>query len=241
MPPSEDNLSVEETEALTRAKLGDLRKKLNSESWSVNMETLLADWGEKAAGLRFMHAHSGGSWRTFGNHLAVTSIIVTSIASSMSLVATSVEDPQTKNGILFSVGGIGLLSALIQSFKKFYNAEEKAAEHTSVSKQFGSFYRYILLQLSMAREDRDPCDVLTTYALKEYERLQQEAPSLGSKSIDAFKAKFSDTEQSVPDVAEDRFVINVATPPTTITKENEKKNLIDASNILLETFNNNRN
>ena len=86
MPASEDNLSVEETEALTRAKLGDLRKKINSESWSVNMETLLADWGEKAAGLRFMHSHSGGSWRTFGNHLAVTSIIVTSIASSMSLI-----------------------------------------------------------------------------------------------------------------------------------------------------------
>lgn len=236
MPASEDNLSVEETEALTRAKLGDLRKKINSESWSVNMETLLADWGEKAAGLRFMHSHSGGSWRTFGNHLAVTSIIVTSIASSMSLVATSVEDPQVKNGILFGVGGVGLLSALIQSFKKFYNAEEKAAEHTSVSKQFGSFYRYILLQLSMSREDRDPCDVLTTYALKEYERLQQEAPALSSKSITAFKSKFSDTEQSVPDVAEDRFVINVAPPPNTITKENEKKNLIDTSNVLLKSI-----
>ena len=241
MPASEDNLTVEETEALTRAKLGDLRKKLNSESWSVNMETLLADWGEKAAGLRFMHSHSGGSWRTFGNHLAVTSIVVTSIASSMSLVATSVEDPQVKNGILFGVGGVGLLSALIQSFKKFYNAEEKAAEHTSVSKQFGSSYRYILLQLSMSREDRDPCDVLTTYALKEYERLQQEAPSLSSKSIDAFKAKFSDTEQSVPDVAEDRFVINVAPPPKITIKEDEKKALIDSSNILLQTLNNNKN
>lgn len=240
MPATEDNLSVEETEALTRAKLGDLRKKINSESWSVNMETLLADWGEKAAGLRFMHSHSGGSWRTFGNHLAVTSIIVTSIASSMSLVATSVEDPQVKNGILFGVGGVGLLSALIQSFKKFYNAEEKAAEHTSVSKQFGSFYRYILLQLSMAREDRDPCDVLTTYALKEYERLQQEAPALGSKSITAFKAKFSDTEQSVPDVAEDRFVINVATPSKITIKEDEKKALIDSSNVLLQTLNSNK-
>lgn len=239
MPISEDNLTVEESEALTRAKLGDLRKKLNSESWTGNMETLLADWGEKAAGLGFMHAHSGGSWRTFGNHLAVTSIVVTSIASSMSLVATSVEDPQLKNGILFGVGGVGLLSALIQSFKKFYNAEEKAAEHSSVSKQFCSFYRYILLQLSMSREDRDPCDVLTTYALKEYERLQQEAPALGSKSIDAFKAKFSDTEQSVPDVAEDRFVINVAPAPKIPIKENEKKILIDSSNILLETLNNN--
>ena len=237
--PTDDKLTVEETEALTRARLGDLRKKLNNESWSSNMETLLADWGEKAAGLRFMHSHCGSSWRTFGNNLAVTGIVVTSIASSMSLVATSIDEPEIKNGILFGVGGIGLCSALIQSFKKFYNAEEKAAEHTSVSKQFGSFYRYIVLQLSMSREDRDPCDVLTSYALKEYERLQQEAPSLSSSAINAFKNKFSDTEQAIPDVAEDRFVITVAEPNTPI-KECEKQQIIDASNTLLQSTYNNK-
>lgn len=206
------NLGAGEQEALVSARLGDIRKKVNAESWSPNMEKLIADWGEKAAGLRFMHSHSGGSWKKFGNNLAITGILVTSIASSISLVATSIDDPEIKNGILFGVGGIGLCSALIQSFKKFYNAEEKAAEHTSVSKQFGSFYRYITLQMNMSREDRDPSDVLTAYALKEYERLQQEAPSLSGASIKAFKSKFSNGEQAIPDIAEDKFVIHVTQP-----------------------------
>ena len=39
------------------------------------------------------------------------------------------------------------------------------------------------LQLGMSREDREPADVLTTWALKEYERLQQEAPSISGDSI----------------------------------------------------------
>tara|TARA_B110001450_G_scaffold255210_2_gene282181 strand:- start:962 stop:1489 length:528 start_codon:yes stop_codon:yes gene_type:complete len=159
-----------------------------------------------------MHAHSGGAWKKFGNNLAITGILVTSIASSISLVATSVEDVQIKNGILFGVGGVGMISALIQSFKKFYNAEEKAADHASVSKQFGSFYRYITLQMNMSREDRDPSDVLTAYALKEYERLQQEAPPISSESVKQFKAKFSNSEQAIPDIAEDKFVIIVTTP-----------------------------
>lgn len=209
---SVENLNSGEAEALASAKLGDLRKKVNAESWTDNMEGLMKQWGEKAAGLRFMHAHSGGQWKGFADKLAITGIVVTGVASTMSLIATSVEDPSVKDGILFGVGGIGLASTLVQSFKKFYNAEEKAADHGSVAKQFGSFYRYMTLQLGMSREDRDPADVLSTWALKEYERLQQEAPNLGGKSVAIFKKTFTNENQAIPDVAEDEFVIKIYKP-----------------------------
>jgi len=206
---SAENLNSGEAEALATARLGDLRKKVNAASWSDNMESLMKQWGEKAAGLRFMHAHSGGQWKGFANKLAITGIVVTGVASTLSLVATSIDDPDVKDGILFGVGGIGLASTLVQSFKKFYNAEEKAADHGSVSKQFGSFYRYMTLQLGMSREDRDPADILTTWALKEYERLQQESPNLGGDSITLFKKTFTNEAQAIPDVAEDEFIIKI--------------------------------
>ena len=218
---STDNLGAGEQEALATARLGDLRKKVNADSWSDNMEVLMKQWGEKAAGLRFMHAHAGSKWKGFANKLAISGIIVTGVASTMSLIATSVEEPEVKNGILFGVGGIGLISTLIQSFKKFYNAEEKAADHGSVSKQFGSFYRYMTLQLGMSRSDRDPADVLTVWALKEYERLQQESPPIGGDSIVLFKKKFNDPNQSIPDVAEDKFVIKIFKEPEEEDDETE--------------------
>jgi len=211
---SSEELGAGEQEALATARLGDLRKKVNAESWSDNMELLMKGWGEKAAGLRFMHANSAGIWKKFSNNLSITGIIVTGFASTMSLVATSVEDQDAKNGVLFAVGGIGLISTLIQSFKKFYNAEEKSADHASVSKQFGSFYRYMTLQMGMTREDRDPADVLSSWALKEYERLQQEAPPIDGKSVALFKTKFDSDLQAIPDIAEDKFVINVYNPST---------------------------
>ena len=62
-------------EALASAKLGDLRKKVNAESWTENMELLMKQWGEKAAGLRFMHAHSGGKWKKFANNLGIAGIM----------------------------------------------------------------------------------------------------------------------------------------------------------------------
>ncbi len=218
---STENLGAGEQEALATARLGDLRKKVNADSWSDNMEVLMKQWGEKAAGLRFMHAHAGGKWKGFANKLAISGIIVTGVASTMSLIATSIQEPEVKNGILFGVGGVGLVSTLIQSFKKFYNAEEKAADHASVSKQFGSFYRYMTLQLGMSRFDRDPADVLTVWALKEYERLQQESPPIGGDSIVLFKKKFNDPNQSIPDVAEDKFVIKVFKEPQEEDDESE--------------------
>lgn len=217
---SAENLGAGEQEALASARLGDLRKKVNADSWSENMESLMKQWGEKAAGLRFMHAHSGGIWKKFSNQLSITGIVVTGVASTVSLIATSVSDENTKNGILMGVGGVGLLSTLIQSFKKFYNAEEKAADHASVSKQFGSFYRYMVLQMGMSREDRDPADVLSAWALKEYERLQQEAPPIGGSSVALFKKKFTDPDQCIPDVAEDKFVITVFKKPELVKPAN---------------------
>ena len=204
-----EDLNTGAQEALANARLGDLKKKVNAESWSDNMEVLMKQWGEKAAGLRFLHSHSGGVWKKFANNLSIAGIVVTGIASTVSLVATSVPDENVKNGLLYGVGGVGLISTLLQSFKKFYNAEEKSADHGAVAKQFGSFYRYMTLQMGMGREDRDPADVLSAWALKEYERLQQEAPPLNGSSVAEFKRRFKDSSQSVPDVAEDEFVIHV--------------------------------
>ena len=121
---------------------------------------------------------------------------------------------------MYTAGGIGLVSSLIQSFKKFYDADEKAADHNSISKQFGSYYRYMTLQLGMSREDRDPADVLSAWALKEFERLQMEAPPLSGNSVTLFKDKFKNSTQAVPDVAEDEFIIYVHGTKNVVKEEN---------------------
>ena len=230
----DSNLNAGEKEALASAKLGDLRKQINADSWSDNIEILMKQWGEKAAGLRFMHSHSGSKWKSFSNKLAISGIVITGIASTLSLIATSIDDEEVKNGMLYSVGGVGLISTLIQSFKKFYNAEEKAAEHSSVSKQFGTFYRYMTLQMGMSREDRDPADILSVWALKEYERLQQEAPSIGGDSIKLFKLKFDDPNQAIPDIAEDKFIIKVFKDKSKAIDVAVVSSALDVPNVMLD-------
>lgn len=203
--------TVDPEQALASAevKMGGLKKKVNAASWNDDYENLIREWGEKAAGLRFMHGSSSGYWRSVSNNLTLYSIVATTVASAASLVAGSIDSTDIKDAVLFSAGGIGLLTSFIQSLKKFYNAEEKAAEHGSIAKQWGTYYRAITLQLGMSREDRRPSDELSEWALKEYERLQQEALPLRGADIASYKKKFSGAQQVLPDNCRDDFAIKV--------------------------------
>lgn len=204
-----ENLSLEARGAVAAAQLDELKKQINAGTWNDYLERLLSSWGEKAAGLSFMHNTASGYWRSHGNNLTMLSIVVSTVSSGVSLVATSIEDIDAKNAVMFGVGTVGLVASTIQAFKKFYNSEEKAADHGVSAKQFGSFYRFMTLQLGLPRTDRMPADRLSEYVLKEYERMQQDARPLSGREIALFKKKFRNAEQSVPDICEDDFVINV--------------------------------
>lgn len=202
-------MTTEAQEALISAQRAGLVKKLNAASWTENMENLMKSWGEKAAGLRFMHNAAAGSWKKFSNKLTLFGITISAVGSALSLAATSIEEEETKNAIMYGVGAMGLTASFVQTLKKFYNAEEKSAEHNAIAKQFGSFYRYMTLQLGMSPEDRRPADQLSEWALKEYERLQQDAPNIGGDSIALYKATFSESEQAIPDICESKFIIKI--------------------------------
>lgn len=212
-------MSVEEKEALASVQMADLRKKINAASWNDNMESLMKTWGEKAAGLRFMHDDAAGSWKKFSNTLTLWSIGITTVSSGVSLIAASIDDEDTKNIILYATGAIGIISSLIQSLKKFYNSEEKSADHNAVARQFGTFYRYMTLQMNLTREDRLPSDQLSEQALKDFERLQQEAPRLGGKQIELFRKTFSNSDQAIPDICEKKFNIKIYRPPELILEK----------------------
>ena len=203
------DISLDAKKALASAQLGELKKKANAGTWNTHMELLIKSWGEKAAGLRFLHDSAAGRWRGFSNRLSLASIVIGVLSSGVSLVSTSIEEENAKNAVLYVVGAVGLVSTFLQSLKKFYNSEEKAADHNAVARQFGSFYRYIVLQMSLSREDRLPSDQLSEWVNKEYERMQQEARPLSGEDIKKFKSHFSNSTQALPDVCENEHIILV--------------------------------
>lgn len=191
--------------AIQTAQAASTRKKLNAASWNNHAEDLLCAWGEKAAGLRWIHSASASRWKGLADRLTLSSIVVTTVASTASLAAADMDDSRL---VMYGVGVLGMCAAMVQSMKKFYNAEEKNADHTAAAKGFGSFYRFMTMQMNLSREDRMSSDELSNYALKEFERLQQDAPGVHPGAVAEYKAAFKGS-RNVPDVAESKFEISV--------------------------------
>ena len=156
----------------------------------------------------------GGIWKKFADKLTLWGIGITTFVSSASLITAGIENAEF---LMYAIGGIGMIASLIQALKKFYNAEDKVAEHTAIAKRFGSFYRAMTLELGMSRSDRRPSNVVFEWASKEYDQLQSDAPSLGGGVVEEYKRLFG-RQEHLPDIAEDVFIIEVHGRPETSEK-----------------------
>ena len=179
---------------------------INLKEWNDDIEDLLKCWGEKCGGLAIIHNKDRKYWRKKSNLLSISCIIITTLSSSLSLSSTS---SSYYTLIMYLVGIVGMISSLLQSFKQFYNADEKASEHRIISKQYSNFYRSIKLQLTLKREDRVLIKDFVNWAFKEYERLQQESPIINENTIIEFREKFKQYNCAKPDICENDLIIQI--------------------------------
>lgn len=204
-------LDIEETvseESYTETeKIGHLKKWENS-----TLESLLRTWGEKAAGLRWMHLHSANHWRSTDQHLNMMGIFLSSVVSASSLTG-AFETYIDQSYIMTFVGFVGMLNILNQSLLRFYNCTEKATLHETAGRQFGNFQRYINTKLSVSRMERGPPKEVLQYTLRENDRLYKENIEPHSISITAFLNHFEEqieaNEFSIPDYVSNTLKINV--------------------------------
>ena len=76
MAEENKEMSLEQKQALMNANLAGLQNELNAASWSDHMEDLIKAWGEKAAGLRWMHNQSAAKWKKQADRLTLYGIFI---------------------------------------------------------------------------------------------------------------------------------------------------------------------
>lgn len=201
----EINYTIGEKNALHTAKLDEIRKQMNANSWNDNTEDLMKSWGMKSAGLRWLHFQSATKWNILSNRLSLPIILLSTLTGIANFGATNAKQPEM---YMYVLGSLNILTAFIASLKQFYNAEKKNQLHMDVGKQFGSFYRQIVLELSLPRSDRKPCKEMSTWAKMEFDRLQLDAPPIGGDVISKFNQTFSQLDDK-PDVVSESFDIQI--------------------------------
>ena len=215
-----ENLSKKELNldiSNTIIDLSDSLINIKTSEWYKETEDLMKCWGEKAGNLASIHNYEKKRWRQTGNRMAVVSIIITTLNSSLSLSTTTSE---YKEQIMYIIGFSGLISTLLQSIKQYYNADERASEHKLYARELSNLYRSIKLQLSIRREERTVANEYIKWVYKTYDKLTNEAPTIQDSSLKKYKELFKTYKSAIPDLCENDLVIIINNNNNKIIKEN---------------------
>lgn len=180
-------------------------KEIPEQKWDDDLENLMKSWGEKAAGNKELHSQSARKWQIFSNRMYLPLMVLTTVGGVSSIGSSGMNHNAY---IMIGIGVMNITASILTGLVKYHRVEEKIQEHLFACKSFGSFYRTVTLELTLARDNRTPPEVFNLWAKNEYDKMLQDAPMLSDHIINDYKQRHRDDENK-PDVVADNYVINI--------------------------------
>jgi len=95
--------------------------------------------------------------------------------------------------------GVGsLFVSTLQTVNSYFGWSRRAEGHRISAIQYSKQHRFLLIELSLPREERMSAGTMLKMIRSDYDRLQEISPMLPLESTAYFQAKFSDTKISKP-------------------------------------------
>lgn len=200
---------------------------VEEESWTPGAETILIEWAEKAAGLRWLHMEASKRAKYMEDLLSMPVVITSTVAGIGSLASNGCGTKlgQVLNYVLI---GINLLNAVLVSMQRYLEPGSKAAAHSAIANDYASLYRKISLQLSLPVYRREKCIEFSITCRTEYDRLVSGSLSVPDKVIRKFKQKFASSGQHQPEVVS-HGADAITSPVTAVVRQDALQATIDAS------------
>ena len=202
-------LKVNSETSVVNSELLNMKKKLNAEAWSNEIEDVMQAWGEKAAGHKELHLNAASHWKSFGDKFYIPVILLTTLGGVSNFGAANVDTPFIW---MYAIGSINMFAAALASVVQYYKPEEKTQAHTATAKNYGTFYRTVQVELSLSREDRMNYEDMIKYAKNEYDRIQIEAPNIPDIIIENFRRSHARDviKMNLPEIVNNQYNIKIS-------------------------------
>jgi hypothetical protein len=202
-------LKVNSETSVVNSELLNMKKKLNAEAWSNEIEDVMQAWGEKAAGHKELHLNAASHWKSFGDKFYIPVILLTTLGGVSNFGAANVDTPFIW---MYAIGSINMFAAALASLVQYYKPEEKTQAHTATAKNYGTFYRTVQVELSLSREDRMNYEDMIKYAKNEYDRIQIEAPNIPDIIIENFRRSHARdvVKMNLPEIVSNQYHIKIS-------------------------------
>lgn len=190
---------------------------LLNNGWNDNNEKFIVSIGENAASFKYMHEKTSVRYLLYDNIIKI-GITITSILLSAD---TFIEIFQTNNVLQIFNKVVVFCLAIVSIIYNFLKYAELSTNHSYSASSFGILYHDIRNIMCLYRKDRPNAIKYIQNSIKQYDHLEVNGPKISNSTLNEFKKTFSNTNISVPDIADKIQKIDIITEPNNISSKIE--------------------
>jgi hypothetical protein len=176
--------------------MGDDDESTNTVNWNSQLEKILSDEGERALCYSWLHNKSQQRYANLDTYIALPVIVLSTLAGTASIGSSSLfGDSKIAN---IAIGGISLSVGILNTISNYFGWAKRSEGHKIASVTYSKIHRFILVELSMPRDERMAAGDMLKIVREQIDRLQETSPQIHPKIIDMFNKHFAD---NTPDVS----------------------------------------
>ena len=176
-------------------------KRFNN-GWTKELESLIADWSDRAQCYRWMHDKTSRAFGSYNQYMMIPVIILSTLTGTANFGMDSFfTDPGTKKIATLGVGGVSILTGIISTLANFLRYAQGSEAHAGAAISWAKFSRLISIELALHPNERMEAFAFLKMFRIELDRLIEQSPPIPEETVRKFKIEFrAFTDIKRPDI-----------------------------------------
>lgn len=174
-------------------------KKKFQNGWTKELETMIADWADKAACYRWMHEETSRRFSGRDRSITLPVIILSTLTGTANFALDGFFDPASDNKkyAQSAIGGLSILAGIISTIGTKLAYATSAEAHRVAAVSWGKFNRNLCIEMNLNPDERiDSISYLKMFRI-ELDRLIDQSPTIPKPVIEEFNRIFKNATNVV--------------------------------------------
>jgi hypothetical protein len=162
---------------------------LSEVTWNERLEDYFVEQGEQAHGLSLLHKQAEALYAQKKTFIEIPVIVISSVTGFLSVGSTSMFAGQEMVSSI-SLGVLSLMVSVFQTVGTYFGWARRAEGHKLSSIQYARLHRFLKIEMSLPRDQRQTPGDLLKYVRDAIDRLQEISPLVPASVIADYKRKY---------------------------------------------------
>lgn len=161
--------------------------------WNKQLETLVAEWADKASCYQWMHQKTELRFQRFNYYYTIPVIIMSTLTGTANFATNSIVSTEEQaKFVTFGIGAISLIAGIISTVANFLRYAQGSEAHRVAAISWGKFQRFISIELSLHPNERMDAMSFLKMGRIELDRLIEQSPPIPMRTVEEFHVAFRD-------------------------------------------------